>query len=290
MTRPLSIACVQFTAVDGEKDATVEKALALTEDAARQGAQLVVLPELWTGLGFSEKYLYREIAEPIPGPTTEALGKLAREYGLHIVGSTYEEAGDKYYNTASLIGPDGGVIGLYRKTHLFDAPDRPDIMPGIRESDKVAAGDSFPVFDTAIGRIGISVCSDLRFPEIYRCMAVEGAEVIVCASAFLSPRFDHWDFFLRARACENQVFIAASGQVGIEPKSGIGFVGRSAVVDPWGTMVATASDDETTVVSRVDLDFIDEVKRRYPLMYQRRPNLYGPITRVGAAVTTQAAE
>ncbi|MCK6449748.1 MAG: carbon-nitrogen hydrolase family protein [Alphaproteobacteria bacterium] len=278
MARMLNIACVQFTAVDGEKEATVRTAVRLIEEAAGRGAALVVLPEVWTGLGYSTPSAYKEIAEPIPGPTTDRLGRIARQYGLHIVGSIYEDAGQGvYHNTAPLIGPDGGIVGLYRKTHLFDAPNRPDIKPGMQESAKVRAGDSLPVFDTAIGRIGVSVCSDLRFPEIYRVLALQGAEVIVCASAFLSPRFDHWEFFLRARACENQVFVAASGQVGTEPRSGIGFVGRSMIVDPWGTIVSTASDTETVTSAEIDVDFIDEVKRRYPLMEQRRPALYGPI-------------
>lgn len=290
MARDLNIACVQFTAVDGEKDATVAKALDLIERAAKQGAKLIVLPEVWTGLGYSTPTAYKEIAEPIPGPTTDKLGALAKRYGCHIVGSTYESvAGGTMYNTASLIGPDGKVIGLYRKTHLFDAPKRKDIKPGMQESDKVTAGDTLPVFETAIGRIGVSVCSDLRFPEIYRVMALKGADIIVCASAFLSPRFDHWEFFLRARACENQVFVAASGQVGIEPKSGIGFVGRSMIVDPWGTIVATASDTECFVAATVDLDFAEKVKGWYPLMDQRRPSMYGEIV-AGAKPARAAAE
>jgi predicted amidohydrolase len=290
MARDLNIACVQFTAVDGEKDATVAKALDLIERAAKQGAKLIVLPEVWTGLGYSTPTAYKEIAEPIPGPTTDKLGALAKRYGCHIVGSTYESvAGGTMYNTASLIGPDGKVIGLYRKTHLFDAPRRKDIKPGMQESDKVTAGDTLPVFETSIGRIGVSVCSDLRFPEIYRVMALKGADIIVCASAFLSPRFDHWEFFMRARACENQVFVAASGQVGIEPKSGIGFVGRSMIVDPWGTIVATASDTECFVAATVDLDFAEKVKGWYPLMDQRRPSMYGEIV-AGAKPARAAAE
>ena len=288
MTRPVAIACVQFTAIDGEKEATIARALDLIEAAARGGAQLIVLPEVWTGLGYSTPTAYREIAEPIPGPTTERLGALARRHGCHIVGSTYEAMPDgACHNTASLIGPDGRVVGLYRKTHLFDAPQRKDIKPGMRESDKVRAGDALPVFDTQIGRIGLSVCSDLRFPEIYRVMALKGADIIVCASAFLSPRFDHWDFFLRARACENQVFVAASGQVGIEPRSGIGFVGRSMIVDPWGIVIATASDTQTFCAATVDLDFAETVRGWYPLMDQRRPELYAEI--VAAAPARRAA-
>ncbi|MFZ5508427.1 MAG: nitrilase-related carbon-nitrogen hydrolase [Pseudomonadota bacterium] len=159
------------------------------------------------------------------------------------------------------------------------ADRRPDRR---RESDRVGAGDELPVFETAVGPVGVSVCSDLRFPEVYRELALKGAQVIVCASAFLSPRLDHWEFFLRARATENQCWVVASGQVGVEPKSGTAFVGRSMVVDPWGVIVATAPDTECCITVDIDLDHIDEVKRRYPLMDQRRPELYGNIGRAKA--------
>ncbi len=287
MPGEFTVSCVQFTAVDGAKQATVEKALRLVRQAGERGSQLVVLPEVWTGLGYSDKAIYREIAEPIPGPTTELLSREARRYGMHIAGSIYEDAGDGvYHNTCPLIGPDGAIIGLYRKTHLFDAPNRHDIQGGIRESDKVRAGDALPVFQTSLGPIGLSVCSDLRFPEVYREMTLRGARLLVCASAFLSPRFDHWEFFLRARAAENQVWVVASGQYGTEPKSGIGFVGRSMVVDPWGTITATASDAETCLSAIIDPSFVDEVRQRYPLLEQRRPELYSSI---GAARVLRAA-
>ena len=287
MPGEFTVSCVQFTAVDGAKQATVEKALRLVRQAGERGSQLVVLPEVWTGLGYSDKAIYREIAEPVPGPTTELLSREARRYGMHIAGSIYEDAGDGvYHNTCPLIGPDGAIIGLYRKTHLFDAPNRHDIQGGIRESDKVRAGDTLPVFQTSLGPIGLSVCSDLRFPEVYREMTLRGARLLVCASAFLSPRFDHWEFFLRARAAENQVWVVASGQYGTEPKSGIGFVGRSMVVDPWGTITATASDAETCLSAVIDPSFVDEVRQRYPLLEQRRPELYSSI---GAARALRAA-
>jgi predicted amidohydrolase len=273
--RPITVSAVQITAVDGEKERTVEKMLDFIDTAGRRGSALVVLPELWTGLGFSDETGYREIAEPIPGPVTELLSGKAREYGMCIAGSMYEAAPDgRYHNAVPLIGPGGDVIGLYRKTHLFDAPNRPDIPPGIVESKKVAAGDRLDVYGTNLARIGLSVCSDLRFPEVYREMALKGAEILVCASAFLSPRYDHWEFFLRARATENQCFVIASGQYGKEPKSGLAFVGRSMIVDPWGVIVATASDDEGVVTAEIDLGFIETVRERYPLMRQRRPELY----------------
>jgi predicted amidohydrolase len=278
--KDFTVACAQFTAVDGEKEATVRKALALVRQAGERGARLVVLPEVWTGLGYSTKTAYREIAEPIPGPTTDRLAELARRYRMYITGSTYEDAGDDvYYNTCTLLGPDGRIVGVYRKTHLFDAPDREDIKGGIRESDKVKPGNALPVFETELGSIGLSVCSDLRFPEVYRELALKGARLIVCASAFLSPRYDHWEFFLRARAAENQSWVVASGQYGTEPKSGIAFVGRSMVVDPWGVIAATASDAETCLCATIDLGFVDEIRRRYPLLAQRRPELYVNLTK-----------
>jgi len=283
--------CVQFTAIDGEKPATIEKALRFLRQAGKRGSRLVVLPEVWTGLGYSNKQIYRSIAEPIPGPTTELLSTEAKRYSMYIAGSLYEDAGGGvYYNTCPLIGPDGKIVGLYRKTHLFDAPNRQDIKEGIRESDKVRAGNDLPVFQTEIGLIGLSVCSDLRFPEIYREMTLKGARLIVCASAFLSPRYDHWEFFLRARAAENQVWVVASGQYGTEPKSHIAFVGRSMIVDPWGTITATASDAETCVTSTIDPSFVDEVRHRYPLLAQRRPDLYTTIGRPNTEARADAAE
>lgn len=289
MPAEFTVSCIQLTAVDGEKQATVDKALALVRKAGERGSKLVVLPEVWTGLGYSTKDIYRTIAEPVPGPTTELLMREARRYGMYIAGSLYEDAGEGvYHNSCPLIGPDGRIVGIYRKTHLFDAPNRPDIQSGIRESDKVRAGDDLPVFDTAVGRIGLSVCSDLRFPEVYREMTLKGARLLVCASAFLSPRFDHWEFFLRARAAENQVWVVASGQYGTEPKSGIGFVGRSMIVDPWGTITATASDEETCLSAVIDPAFVDEVRGRYPLLEQRRPELYGSIGSVRTVQVTAA--
>lgn len=280
--RPMTVSAVQITAVDGEKDATVEKMLGFLDLAGQRGSELVVLPEVWTGLGYSTDKAYVEIAEPIPGPTTDLLAEKAKKYSMYIVGSMYEAAGNLFYNASPLIDPEGRIVGKYWKTHLFDAPNRPDIKGGIRESDKVAAGAELPVFATQRCKLGVSVCSDLRFPEVYRELALKGAEVIVCASAFLSPRLDLWEFFLRARATENQCWVVASGQYGVEPKSGIAFVGRSMIVDPWGTIVATASDEEGVVTATIDLAFADEVKRRYPLMEQRRPELYGTIGRVKA--------
>ena len=275
--RPMTVSAIQITSDDAAKDATIERMMGFLDLAGRRGSELVVLPEIWTGAGLSTEEAYLDLAEPIPGPTTDLLAQKARKYGMYIVGSMYEREGNQHYNSSPLITPEGEIMGKYWKTHLFDAPNRPDIKGGIRESDHVEAGTELPVFQTDPAKVGVSVCSDLRFPEVYREMALKGAEVIVCASAFLSPRFDHWEFFLRARATENQCWVVASGQYGVEPQSGIAFVGRSMVVDPWGTVVATASDEEGVITTDIDLNFAEEIKRRYPLMDQRRPDMYGHI-------------
>ena len=276
----LKVATVQMTTDDRDTARVVDKVLGMIDEAGAQGADLIVLPEVWTGLGYADAFPFEAMAEPIPGPTTDKLSARARRHGAMIVGSLYERAADgRHFNTAPFIDRDGSILGCYRKTHLFDAQNRTDIPPGMMESKKVSAGDELPVYDTHAGKIGVFVCSDLRFPEIARVEALKGAQILVCCSAFLSPRLDHWEFFLRARACENQVFVVASGQYAQEPASGVGFVGRSCVVDPWGVIVAMAPDRECVTVTTIDLAQIDEVKYRYPLMLQRRPSMYGPISR-----------
>ena len=279
MPRTLTVSVVQMLAVDGEKDRTIDRMMRHLDEAGRRGSELTVLPEVWTGLGFSDANMHREIAEEIPGPVTDRLCEKAREHGMAICGSLYERDGNAVHNTAPVISQQGEIVGRYRKTHLFDVPNRIDIRSGIKESDRITAGDELPVFDLKFAKVGVSICSDLRFPEVYRELALKGSEVTLCVSAFLAPRVDHWEFLLRTRASENQTYVVASGQVGTEPRSGIGFVGRSMVIDPWGTIVATASDTETVMTTVIDLDYIAEVRRRWPLLEQRRPNLYQTIAK-----------
>ncbi|MEQ8371426.1 MAG: nitrilase-related carbon-nitrogen hydrolase [Alphaproteobacteria bacterium] len=276
--RRLSVGLVQLSTVDGDQAGNLARGLALAEEAAMAGADLICLPELWTGLGYSDDSFWRQIAEPIPGPTSEALSAVARRHGCHITGSWYEAGGDgRVYNTAPMIGPDGAIIGRYRKSHLFDVPQRTDIPPGIIESARVTPGDELVVLDTALGRIGMTICVDLRFPELYRAIALQNADAIVCLSAFLAPRADHWEFLLRARATDNQVWLIASGQTGREPRSGIGFVGRSMIVDPWGVVTATASDEPGITLQTIDLDYVATVRQRWDLAQQRRPALYAGV-------------
>ncbi|MFJ4210880.1 carbon-nitrogen hydrolase family protein [Paenarthrobacter sp. NPDC089675] len=267
----LNVAVVQTTASDLDPKNTVETGLSSVRKAAKE-ADLVVLPELWTGLGLSPHRKPENISQA-NGYVDKELEAIAAEHDCYIVGSSYREIGGRMTNTAVLIGPHGQV-GSYTKTHLFDASNRTDITNPSNESDKVTAGSELPVFETPFGPIGVTICADLRFPEPYRVLALKGARILINCSAFLAPRADHWEFLLRARAVENQAFVVASGQFGEEPASGTRFVGRSMVVDPWGLVIATASDREGILTASLDLDLIETTRQQFPLLEQRRPELY----------------
>lgn len=270
-----TISVVQTNPRDDDKAGTIARMAELLDVAGRRGSDFVVLPEVWTGTGFSREGAHAALAEPIPGPATEMVAAKARQYGMHVVGFLYERAPDgQIFNTAPVIAPSGQILACYRKTHLFDAENRPDLPRVLDESRKLAAGDQLVLCDTNRGRVGIAICSDIRFPEIFREYALGGARMVLMPTAFLAPRVDHWDFLLRARACDNQLFIAASGMVGREAVSGIGFVGRSAVVDPWGVVQACAPDIEGVTTTIVDLAAVDRVRGWWPLLEQRRPGLY----------------
>ncbi|MDQ0029941.1 carbon-nitrogen hydrolase family protein [Arthrobacter bambusae] len=271
----LEVAVIQTTSSDLDPKKTIDAGLSLVQQAATK-ADLIVLPELWTGLGLSQHKKPEEISQ-LNEYVDNALEAIARDSDCYIVGSTYREVDGLTTNTAVLVGPKGPV-GSYTKTHLFDAGNRTDITNPSNESDKVAAGSELPVFDTPFGLLGVTICADLRFPEPYRVLALKGAIILINCSAFLAPRADHWEFLLRARAVENQAFVVASGQFGEEPASGTRFVGRSMVVDPWGLVIATASDREGILAASLDLDLIDATRKQFPLLEQRRPELYADVS------------
>ncbi len=277
--RQVTLSILQFNAQDDEKAATVDKCLAMLDVAGARGSQIAVLPEVWTGSGFSAPEAYKEIAEPIPGPSVAKLQEKAREHAMYVIGSLYEESGEPgiLYNTAPVIGPSGEILGKYRKTHLFDAGGRKDLPAAVMESEKITPGDGLQVYDTNLCRFGVGICSDIRFPEIFRAYALAGAELVVLPTAFLSPRFDHWDWLVKSRAADHQIFLAASGMAGKEAVSGIAFVGRSVVVDPWGVALATAPDEEAVVTAIIDLEQVGRVRAWWPLNEQRRPELYDKV-------------
>jgi predicted amidohydrolase len=256
-------AAVQLS-VGSNKAFNLDKAEAFIAEAARHEAQLVVLPEvfLWRGPRPQE----RDEAEPIPGPTTEHLAKLAARLKLHLLaGSILEQTdGDKVFNTSLLFDPRGEIVARYRKAHLFDI-DIPDHVT-IRESDTRAAGDTAVTVATELGVIGMSVCYDLRFPELYRKLTWAGAEVITIPSAFTFPTgAAHWEILLRARAIENQVYVIAPDQIGSSP-SGVTDFGNSMIVDPWGKPLARAADREMVIFAEINRDYQRKVRRELPCL------------------------
>jgi predicted amidohydrolase len=244
----------------------------LVREAAEAGARLVVLPEKWP---FIHGPRTLEGAEPLDGPSLAAARGWARELGLVLVaGSVIEARPDgRAHNTSVLVTPDGGVAAVYRKLHMFDVD-----VGGVayRESATTAPGGEVVVAEALNRRIGMSVCYDLRFPELYRALAARGAEVIAVPAAFTEATGrDHWEPLLRARAIENQAFVIAAGQYG-RHDDGTRSHGRSMIVDPWGVILAQAPDAECAIVADLDLDRLAEVRRRLPSLANRRPaEVYG---------------
>jgi predicted amidohydrolase len=260
----------------GDKARNIEAAERLVRAAAAGGAQLAVLPEKWNLLG--DATVIREGAEPLDGPTISAARGWARELGIHLVaGSIAErvEGHEKAFNTSSLIGPDGELEASYRKIHMFDVD-----IGGVayRESDQEAPGEEAvtAALSGALDGVGLglTVCYDLRFPELYRILAVRGARLFTVPSAFtLDTGKDHWDVLLRARAIENQAFVVAANQIGEAPPHYRSY-GRSAIVDPWGVVLAQAPDEECFVVADLDFELQDRVRATLPSLANRRPESY----------------
>jgi predicted amidohydrolase len=266
------VAAVQLTStVDRERNlATADR---LTRAAAAAGAELVVLPEKWAVLGTPEETAAG--AEPLDGPTLTWARATARELGIDLVAGSIAErvpGREKGSNTSVHIGPDGEDRAVYRKIHMFDVE-----VGGrtYRESEHEQAGDEVVVSETAGGvELGLTVCYDLRFPELYRILAIRGARVITVSAAFtLATTRDHWEVLLRARAIEDQAFVIASNQVG-EHAEGYRSGGRSMIVDPWGVVLAQAQDAETFITAELDLERQAEIRRTLPSLANRRSQAY----------------
>ncbi len=255
-----------------DRRANLATAARLVRAAAAAGARLVVLPEKWPYIHGPRT---REGAEPLDGPSLTAARGWARDLGVAVLaGSVIEDAGDdRPYNTSVLIGPDGAVAGAYRKLHMFDVD-----VGGVsyRESAATAPGSEIVVAEVLGHRIGMSVCYDLRFPELYRRLVAGGAEVTVVPAAFtVATGRDHWETLLRARAIENQAFVIAAGQYGTHA-DGTASYGRSMVIDPWGTVLAQAADGEGIAVADLDFARLEDVRARLPALRHRRDDVYGP--------------
>jgi predicted amidohydrolase len=255
-----------------DRDRNLAAADRLTRAAAAAGAELVVLPEKWPALGTPEQTI--AAAEPFDGPILQWAKAIAGELGIDLVAGSFSErtGEERGANTSVHIGPDGELKASYRKIHMFDVEVGGRVY---KESEHEAPGDEIVLSQTADGtNLGLTICYDVRFPELYRILAVRGAEIVTVPAAFtFATTRDHWEVLLRARAIEGQAFVVAANQIG-EHAPGIRSGGRSMIVDPWGVVLATAPDTETFVVAELDLERQAEIRRTLPSLANRRPGAY----------------
>lgn len=260
-------AAIQMTA-SSSKEENLAKAEMFVRLAAERGAAVIVLPEVfaWRGPRMEEPAQL----ESIPGPTSERLSELAHRHGVYLLAGSFLEKSEetRAYNSSLLIGPAGDILAHYRKIHLFDVD-----IPGqvrVKESDTKKPGREVITRRTPLGVFGLSVCYDLRFPELYRQLAQEGAEVLFVPSAFTFPTgAAHWEPLLRARAIENQAYVIAPNQIG-KNTHGFADYGNSMIVDPWGKVIARAADKECFITAEIDRDYLEKVRRELPCLAHRR--------------------
>jgi predicted amidohydrolase len=269
-------ACIQVRST-ADVARNLDTTEALVRRAAGYGAALVATPEATPYLGpWAER---AGLAEPLDGPMARRLGGLAAELGIHLLVGSFPEqilgpdgAPDpvRTANTSLLFGPSGALLATYRKLHLFDV----DVPGGVslRESDTTVAGDRVVTCATPLGRLGLSICYDLRFPELYRRLADEGAELLAVPAAFtLETGKDHWHTLLRARAIETQCWLLAPGQWGAHGDGGLRrSYGHSLIADPWGTVVAECGDGEGICLAEIDLDRVRRIREGMPVARHRR--------------------
>ena len=272
MAETLRVAAVQLNSSRDKAD-NLERAERLVARAASTGADLVLLPEKWNAIGSTETLV--AAAEPLQGgETVAAMAEWARRHGITLVGGSIteqREGREKLSNTCCVFDASGELVAVYRKIHMFDV----DVGgQRYRESDAEEPGDETVVCEVEGWRLGLSVCYDLRFPELYRILAVEGAEVVTVPAAFtLYTGKDHWELLLRARAVENQCFVVAANEWGTI-EGGKATYGRSMIVDPWGVVLASASDEDTVISSELERSLLERIRRELPSLSNRQPGAY----------------
>jgi predicted amidohydrolase len=272
MADRLRVACVQLNS-SGVKGDNLEKAERLVARAAATGADIILLPEKWNALGSADTL--RANAESLDGgETVEAMSGWARQHGVTLVGGSIterREGREKLSNTCLVFDPSGAVVGVYRKIHMFDVEVGGHVY---RESEAEEPGEETLVCEAEGWRVGLTVCYDLRFPELYRILALEGAELLTVPAAFtLYTGKDHWELLLRARAVENQCFVAAANEWG-EHEGGKASYGRSMIVDPWGVVLAQAADEDGVIAAELDRAHMERVRRSLPSLANRQPAAY----------------
>jgi deaminated glutathione amidase len=267
----MRVAAVQLTSTE-DKGRNLEAAERFIKAAAADGARLIVLPEMFNVLGDPE--VLRQGAEMLDGPTLRWAKELARRQSVWLLaGSIMERVSgqSKLFNTSCLLDPQGETRAVYRKIHLFDCD-----VPGasLHESETMMPGREIVRAEVDGVALGLSICYDLRFPELFRILALGGARLIALTSAFTERTGrDHWEVLVRARAIENQVFVIAANQVGVStPK--LRWFGRSMIVDPWGVVLAQAPDREGYILAGLDFEAQDRMRGQLPSLANRRPETY----------------
>ena len=266
------MACVQLTS-GPDKAANLARTEPLVARAAATGADVLVLPEKWNAIGNADAL--HAAAEPLDGgESVAAMAGWARRHGVTLVGGSITERRDgheKLSNTSLVFDPDGELAGVYRKIHLFDVEVGGHVY---RESEAEEPGEEPVVVRGEGWPIGLSVCYDVRFPELYRILALEGAELVTVPAHFtLATGKDHWHVLLRARAIENQYYVAAAAQVGETLRDRQSY-GRSLIVDPWGIVLAEAPDEETVISAELDRSRLEEIRAKLPSLANRQPDAY----------------
>ncbi len=261
----LTVSLAQIDVAISDPEANLSKAEHLVAEAVRRKSDLVCFPEMWT-TGFNWDYNRRTAAEH--GRTAESVADMARRHAVWINGTMPEAGGEgRLSNTSFLFGPDGRRAGVYRKAHLFSF---------MGEDRHMEPGSSICVAQTPWGGTGLAVCYDVRFPELFRTYALKGVRLVLLPAAFPHPRLEHWRVLVRARAIENQMFVAAINQVGKEElgDGAVTYFGNSMIVDPWGGIVAEAGEEEALVTATIDTGMVDEVRGKMRVLEDRRPDLY----------------
>lgn len=255
-----------------DKQENLKTAGEMIAENAAKGAKIIAFPETMNFMGKGQRYQ----AETIPGQTTDFLCSKAKEYGVWLVSGSFPEIHESGnpLNTLVLIDPRGTIRCKYSKLHMFDVEI--DNGPSYKESDYNTAGSEIVLADTELGRFGFAICYDLRYGEIFRLMALHGAQVIFIPASFtMNTGKDHWEVLLRARAIENGVYIVAPNQIG--KKTNMTAYGKSMIIDPWGDVIARASDKPGSIMAEIDLGYMKSVRRQIPSLKNRRTDVYGEL-------------
>lgn len=262
---PVSVAAIQLTSTSNKKE-NYQKAAHYIQKAAEARCRLVVLPEHWDWLGKTEEK--QKIAESMEGSSIQFIAELAKKFQIFIVAGSIAEANGNNppFNSSALIHPTGEIGKPYRKIHLFDA----QVAKGHRESEQTTAGSEVVVENIGWATLGFSICYDVRFPELFRKMAVQGADLFLLPSNFTAETGPpHWETLVRARAIENQCFVIASDQTGM---TGAGWEahGHSMIVDPWGEILAIAGKEEGIITAKLDFEKLREIRAQMPVQRHRK--------------------